>query len=379
MRIIALLTGAVLLSSMAAAPAEAYWYRTCNGIKLKLQSNNLAVFSSDTSFPAGYWRDGLQNSVNQFNAHPSNFWYTRFNHAGTVSRGNGRSEVWGSTDGSVLQCNPGCAPAIAYSFWQCYWTPWTGTVAHMTEGDVIFNYRNTATDPFEWTADRNKNSLIFYRGTRRMLQATAVHEFGHAAGLLHENRTYNVMGSDFTHVHTNGATTNAYVGEDSGNGLTFLYGLWLAGPLDLGAVHWRHLGASGEYSTHTRTQLFNTSGGVLPGVTVVGEPGHQVRRGQVVRAQFTFENNGRATVFNVPLRYYISTDDIITPFDRAIGFFTYSLARDWVSTVWVNLTIPSNLALNTNYYLGAYINPLNSPAEGYTYNNGTYIPIRVVP
>src|SRR5882724_10156470 len=226
MRVAALILGSLAAISLA-APADAFRYRTCGDKNLKLSSNNLGVYASSTSFPTGYWRDGLQNAINQFNRNPSNFYYSLYTDTNGLGLGNGQSETWGSTDQNILQG----APAIAYSYWQCYWTPFTGYVAYMTEGDVIFDYTNTAANPFEWTMTHTRTGLIRYGGSSRLLQGTATHEFGHALGLLHVNTTYNVMGSDFTHLHTNGKTTDAYVGEDAGNGTVFLYGLWNSGPL----------------------------------------------------------------------------------------------------------------------------------------------------
>ncbi len=248
----------------------------------------------------------------------------------------------------------------------------------MTEGDVIFDYTNTAANPFEWTATRSKTALFTYTGTGRLLQGTALHELGHAAGLLHVNTTYNIMGSDFTHVHTNGSTTDAYMGEDASNGMVFLYGLWSGAGNDLAVQHWRHSGASGEYSTHARTRLFNASGVELPTVNVNGEIGYQVKRGQTVQAEFTYENNGKGTVTGLPVHYYVSTNDIISTTDRKLASSTFTLARDVVSTSKRSLKIPADLAF-ANYWIGAYVNPTGTIAESDTSNNSTYIPIRVVP
>jgi hypothetical protein len=375
MRVTATILGALMAISLS-TPADAYGYRTCGGKNLRLSGNNLGVYASAVSFPTGYWRDGLQNSINQFNRNPSNFYYSLYTDTNGVARGNGQSEIWGTTDQGVLQG----APAIAYSYWQCYWTPWSGWNVYMTEGDIAFDYTNTAANPFEWTATRLRTILIRYGGTRRLLQGTAVHELGHAVGLLHENRTYNVMGSDFTHIHTNGTVSDAYIGEDAGNATVFLYGLWASGPLDVAAEHWKYLGTSGEYSTHTKTILTNSAGGALSTLNVNGEVGYYVRRGQIIRAQFTFENNGRATVSNLGIRFYVSTNDIISTADRLIlSLVGASLARNWVSTWTYSMTIPSNLALNTTYWLGPYVDPTNAVPETDHSNNATYLPIRVIP
>lgn len=369
MRILALIVGALIAISLS-APAEAFRYRTCGDKNLRLSGNSLGLYASSNSFPTGYWRDGLQNSINQFNRNPSNFYYSLYTDTNGLGLGNGQSEVWGSTDNSVLQN----APAIAYSWWQCYWNPFTGYVAYMTEGDVIFDYRA----PFQWTMTRSRTGLIRYGGSARLLQGTAVHEFGHAAGLLHVNTTYNVMGSDFTHLHTNGNVTDAYIGEDAGNGTVFLYGLWAGGPLDVAVEHFKYLGASGEYSTHQFTKILNSSGGALPySFTVAGMTGYYVQRGQLVRAEFTYENNGRATVA-VPIRFFVSGDDTINLADQNIGTTgNATLGRDTVSTWAIAIYIPWNLTVGGTYYLGAYINPVGTISESDYSNNASFLPIRI--
>ena len=368
MRTTALIFSAAMLL-LAATPAEAYRYRTCEGQPLRMPGNEIVVRSSPNSFPPGQWADGLQNAINQFNDHPSRLFYTRINDDGVVALNNGQNEVWGSTDPNLLQG----APAIAYSRWDCFRTP-TGLVARMTEGDVIFDYGNT-----RWTPLRQKSQLFTYTGSARLLQATAIHEFGHAAGLLHENTRYNVMGSDFTHVQTNGVVTNAYMGEDTATANVFLYGLWTGAPQDLGVSHWRYSGATGEYSAHARTRIFDGAGGPLPITLVNGEPGYLVRRGQTVQAEFTYENNGRSTVSSAPIAYYVSTDDFISPADRRISTASLTLVRDAASTLNRRLRIPRNLQVNRSYWLGVVVNPDGTIAEPNRTNNATYIPIRVVP
>ena len=154
MRVATLLVGAAM-AMLAAAPAQAYRYRTCEGQPLRMPGSEIVVRSSTSSFPPGQWADGLQNAINQFNDHPSNLFYTRINDDGVVGLNNGQNEVWGSTDPNILQG----APAIAYSRWDCFRTP-TGLVARMTESDVIFDYGNT-----RWTTVRQKSQLFTYTGS----------------------------------------------------------------------------------------------------------------------------------------------------------------------------------------------------------------------
>jgi hypothetical protein len=112
-------------------------------------------------------------------------------------------------------------------------------------------------------------------------------------------------------------------------------------------------------------------------VTVGSETGHRVSRGQVVRAEFTYENNGANTKNGVVTGYYISTNDTISTGDRRIGGASWNLGRGNVMTTTVTLTIPNDLALNTNYWLGAVVDENAAIAESVESNNATYIPIRV--
>jgi hypothetical protein len=360
------LAAAGVLLMAAAAPAHAYGYRTCGDINLVLPSNSLTLHSSDVSFPAGYWQDGLNDGINEFNKNPSNFYYTRVSDSNGLGLGNGESEVWGSTDPSILQG----APAIAYSYWDCYW--FFGYHGNMTEGDVIFDYNA----PFQWTATTQKWALFSYSGSGRLLQGTEIHELGHAAGLLHENRTYNVMGTDFTHLHTNGTVSRGYVGEDAGMGDVFLYGLWASGPQDLGVAHWRYTGANGQYSTHGRTRVFDyVSGAELPGSIVAGEPRYNVSLGRWVKAEFTYENLGRSDQSSINVRWYLSLDDTITTSDQLLASSTFSLTRDWASTIQRALRIPKTLLRNHDYWIGVVVNANGAIAESDRANNATYIGI----
>ncbi len=362
----------VLIAAAAAlvqvSPAIAYSYSTCLGEKLKWSSNSKTLGASGVSFPTGYWRNGLQDGINRFNLNPSKFRYSLGTDSGGVGRDNGQSEAWGDT-GSILDG----APAIAYSYWTCYW--FFGDHVHMNEVDVIFDY---SMSPWQWTADTVKSSLIRYTGSLRPLQTTASHEFGHGLKLNHVNTEYNVMGTDFEHIHVNGSTARAYMGEDAADGAVFLYGARPDAWEDLGVVHWKYSGASGEYSDHTKTKLYTAAGGDLPTFTVNGETGYRVTPGVRVQAEFTYENMGKTTQSGVPAGYYISTNDLITTLDRRIGGATFTLSRGDVYTTRVTLTIPRDLSTDTSYWLGVVIDERGALREVVEGNNATYIPIRVV-
>ncbi len=62
---------------------------------------------------------------------------------------------------------------------------------------------------------------------------------------------------------------------------------------------------------HVKTGVYNTSDVLRPTVLVNGETGYKVKRGQLVRVDFTYENNGKNTQV-VNTGWYISTNDLIS-------------------------------------------------------------------
>ena len=360
---VTLLVAVTLL--IGAGPASAYSYKTCGGKIIKWGSNYKTLRANSTSFPPGYWENGIRETVRAFNRNPSKFRYGITMETGGVGRGNGQSEIWGWPGWRING-----APAVASRRWTCYWL--FGWHAWMNEVDIIYNYDS----PFRWTASKSKYSLIRYQGTKRSLHTTGVHEDGHGLILNHVNYEYNVMGSDFEHIHVNGSTANAYMGEDAADGAVFIYGD-RGGWQDVAVVHWKYSGASGEYSDHRKTVIYNSSGGVLPTVNVNGETGYRVSRGQWVQVEFTYENNGSNTQSSVQTGYYISSNDYISTYDRLLATRSYTLSRDnvYTTTSWVR--IPTDLSTNRNYWIGVIIDNGNTISEAVEWNNATYIPMYV--
>lgn len=365
-----------LVLSFGATDAHAYEKESCLGVDYRWSGNSKSLEANSVSFPSGTWFNGVQDGVNKFNLNPSKFRYSIFSSGGGVRLGNGQSEVWGSTDAGVLQG----APAIAYSYKTCFW--FFGNFVHMDEVDVAFDYGS----PWQWTTSTDKSRLLRYSDTAtdlRPLQTTMVHEIGHGARFKHENDEYNVMGTDFEHIHVNGSTARAYAGEDLADGLVDLYGSTSGSWEDVGVVQWRYSGASGEYSDHKKGVIRDLAGNVLPTYTVVDpgttrETAYRVSRGDTVKVEFTYENNGKNTQSNVQVGFYISTNDTISTADQRIGGRTLSLGRAKVySPDHHTVTIPNNLSVNTTYWLGAIVDENNNISEAVEWNNATYIPIRV--
>ena len=350
--------------------AAAYSHSHCLGENLRWSGNGRTLRANSTSFPSGAWRNALQEAVDRLNLNPSNFNYGLTTDSGGVALGNNSSEVWGSTNSSILNG----APAIAYSYWTCYW--FFGDVVHMDEVDIVFDYGT----PWQWTTSTNKSNLLRYGGSLRPIQTTALHEMGHGLKLNHVNYEYNIMGTDFEHIHVNGSIARAYFGEDASDGIAHLYGTASPNKEDLGVVHWKYNTASGEYSDHIKTQLYDSSNNVITStVTVDGEDHYRVSPGQAVRVQFSYENNGANTQSNVAVGFYVSTNSWISTWDTKIASTSMTLSRDKVFTTKNTVTVPYDLTPGNNYWLGAIIDDNGSLSEVVEWNNATYIPIRIKP
>jgi hypothetical protein len=350
-----------------AAQAHAYTTYTCLGEKLNWTATTQTMSYSGVSFPSGSWRTSLDTAIDRVNQSPAAFRFNKAYNDSSVGLDNGQNEAWFSSDPAVLAG----APAITYWQYDCidYWL--FGKDVEFTEADVIFDVNEA------YTTSMTATSLWSYGGAYRPFQTTAIHELGHALGLGHVNYTYNIMGSDWTHIHANGGTARSYLGEDAANGDVYLYGTTSAAAEDLGLTHWKYLGTSGEYSTHQKTRVYTSTGGALPTFTVSGETGYYVSKGQVVRFELTYENNGKNTQSSSDVRYYVSTNNLISTADTQIGSATFGLSRNTVLTSYVTLTIPTNLTSGVTYWLGGVIDADSSLAEMTESNNATYLPIRI--
>lgn len=314
--------------------------------------------ASAVSFPVGNsYRTALGTVTSRIYNNPSNFWFTQTYGDTSVAFNNGQNEVWFSS-------NSDHSPAVTYT-----WTSWWS--GDLIEADVVF-FNGIA-----YTTSMNKTSLWSYGGASRPFQTTAMHEYGHAAGLGHENDEYNIMGRDWTHIHLNGSTARSYLGEDAADGLVSLYGAVSSGFEDLSMSHWKWTGESGEYSVHGLTKMYsNSTGSELSFSNFNGQRRYNVSRGSTYRVEFTFENNGRSTQ-TPSVGFYISTNNIISTADTLVRTVTPTIGRGNVQTTWYTVTIPSNLTSGSTYYLGAIIDRTGSIAEVDESNNAAYHIIRI--
>ncbi len=355
---------ALLMLASNSVLAHKWLYDPKCGANEKWYRSSMTFNANPTGFTGKYakWLTSFKVALDRINNTPANFnMYARLDNDYYVKTGNGESEIWWAKGVSAVE----------------YTT--TSSCGRTVETDIIFHnnipnggYLNVMTD---------KTQFRGYGKERRTFESTAIHELGHALGLGHENRYYNIMGNDYTHLHTTGDNAlRSYAGEDATSGLIKLYGS--STRQDLSVAQWRRTGSSGQYSSHSRTRLLDTSGTELPATKVQSsctrpycEMRHDVELGQTIQFEMTLENNGTHSQ-TVQLGYYISTNGSITNTDTLIGTDTVTVTRDKPDTVKKTVTIPATLSPHTNYYLGVIIDNAGAVSEWVENNNSAYIYIR---
>lgn len=358
-----LIAGLLLSQALCSASLAYNFIDYCNGSPVGWSSATASITGAQASFPAGgSWYNSLLTAIRRVNDNPSRFYYTLYTGDTSVAIGNGQSEIWFSSSSAYN-------PAVAYNQTVCYWSG-SAWVYYIDETDIVF-YNAV---PYTTNLATN-NNLRGYGGTNRPFETTAIHELGHGLGLAHVNTEYNIMGTDYYHLHANGGVARSYIGEDASDGTVRLYGLASTVIEDVSVVHWKRIGASGEYSSHGRTALYDSTGAtVLPSVLDAGEARFDVSAGQPIQVELTAENNGRSSQ-TVRIGYYLSTNNAIATSDTLIATETRTVARNNVDTYKTSLTIPSGLP-SGDYWLGVIIDDTNTVAERVEGNNATYFPVR---
>lgn len=364
---------AIMIACILACPqfiqtTHAYTHYHCGGDNIEWPSSSISWRAGANSFPSGSPRRTALTSANQrWNEAPSTFTFSIHNWGDTnLGRGNDQNEMWFSTNAGLLDG----APARCFT-----WTVCSAFSDKITEADIVFN-ANVA-----WSTSTDQTLLTPYGGSRRPWATTAIHEMGHALGLAHEDDTYNVMGQDWDHIHVNDGRVRWYPGEDAGNGASHLYMPWPPFSQykdDLGVVHWKHTGHSGEYSTHGPCQIYKLDDTPVTSEAFNGWVRYKVQAGKIYRVQWTYENNGFYNKTGVNVAYYVSSNDKITTADRLIGLGTFTMKRNKPFTHAINLLMPEDLTIGQTYYLGAIVDYTNSIPEYCETNNATWIPIRMI-
>jgi hypothetical protein len=196
--------------------------------------------------------------------------------------------------------------------------------ADIKEADVEFDSAETwYTSAFSYTSSNTHFRLV------------ALHELGHALGLLHED---DVMATMNTRYPNGGPITRDKEVRPLGNdrlGLRFLYPG--DGTLKADLV-------PSNYKRNTATAISGDSA-LVSGPT-------SASRGSSVTIDFTFMNIGSADSGEFNIGFYLSTNDTISTGDRLLGSnIGASVGDGGVVTSSRTLTIPSDVSPGT-YYIG---------------------------
>ena len=337
----------------------AYRYWQCDGDKITWDSNPDKLRAAEVTFPSGdAYRTALGEVVSQFNLNPSRFDFDLEYDERYVRVGGSQSEVWGTNDADDHAGHD----ALTWLYMTC---------REIRVMDIVFN----ASSPF--TSGTDKSIIDRYGGTAISFRAVLMHELGHALGLYHEGREYNLMGQGREHLHVNFGYADAYFGEDASDGAVFLYGTTDSTNEDVGVVHWKFdyevAWDYGNYSEHTRTDLSSPEYYLTTWIEY-GEPVSMVVAGYTLDVEFTLENNGKTRQRSVDVGYYLSTNEWITATsDRRLGGFVADLGRNQVWTTTRSMTIPDDVRSGRYYYLGVVVDENDEITEVDESNNATYI------
>lgn len=323
--------GALLL----AAPAGAYGWDDCSGkVHWDRGWNNLYI--STTSFPAGSAWDGrLQNAMFRWNdVKGSGFlFYVGRDTDGSHALGNGVSEVYATPAPS------GSALAVTRIRYSCYW--FFGWVQGIDETDVAFDSNLT------WsTAALNYANL----GSPWSFEAVALHEFGHALGLNHEDRWM--------------ATMNSFYPDSGplGQGRT-----WDPLPDDREGARFLYPDATTE--TDVAASVFRSTGGGSSGLVASATA---ATAGSSVSLGFSFGNLGIQRA-DFQIGFYLSHDDAIGLGDVLLGTSTAWAERGAMGTYTRSLTIPASTPAG-DYFLGFFVDHGNALVEAKEGNNPAAMP-----
>lgn len=322
-------TLAVFWLLLGHAPAAfGYSWSTCDGSRLKWNSARANMYVSTTSFPVSSpWDQRLQNAMwhwNNVKNSSFNFYVGRDTDT-TYSHSNRVNEVaLGNIDG------PGGVLARTSYRRHCYWAPFSGWEFGYDEADVVFDVAE------RWST----SSLSYSSDGTYSFEGVALHEFGHALGLGHEDRALAVMGT-----HSLGGTLGYYKEwdplPDDRQGARYLYGGDGTREIDIAASVFKRTGTS-------------TSGTVTSPATAI--------RGSTVTFEYTLANQSTSAP-SYEVAFYLSSNDYISTGDTRLGSTYVSGGSAGYLVTWSRAIAIPTWILPGTYYLGVLVDPSNTLVE----------------
>lgn len=365
---------ATLLAVSWSAPLHAFQPKWYAGKPFKASGGDLQPRAGAGSFPADTpQRTALSLAVDLWNESPGAMYFSI--HWGDTNqrRKNGQSEVWFTGNQKVLEGASGRAVRTRVYL--------TEPGPRITETDLIFD------GYFPWSYGNKRSNKAVYGEAGAIYDyfvGALLHEMGHGAGLEHVDYLYNIMGSDVSHVNTNGNAVRAYVGEDAGRGDVYLYGNDPLVIQDLGVSHWKYAGSKGGYSKHERCEIY-VAGSDTPAPldgdnTAAGMPVYKASVASNFDVEFTYDNNGQDNQTGVNIGFYVSTNSKISTLDTKIDSTVFSSFKaGQPATLRHRVTIPDVLK-NGNvvqegqvYFLGVIVDDTGDISEITEKNNATYL------
>jgi hypothetical protein len=345
--IAALTIGLALVSlTLPSKPAGAYSWLTCDDgdDKILWEADEGAACDgcatmriSTTSMPPGsIWDSELQSAMASWNdveRSRATFFVARDNN-GSHATNNGDNEVYfDDIDG------PGGTLAVTRLMFNGGWgdCPWLDD-SNISEADVEFDVDESwYTGAFSYTT-----SSIHFR-------LVAVHEFGHALGMMHEDTRMARMNS----FYPNGGpiTRDKLVRAiaDDRAGIRYLYSEGGTARADLVASNYKRTGSGRSAKVTGPTSA---------------------SRGANVTFEYTFMNIGSANSGNFNIGFYLSSNDLITTGDRLLGTnVNASCSAGGLVTFTRTLTIPNSVTPGV-YYVGILLDKDSAVTEWSDGNNG---------
>jgi hypothetical protein len=331
-----------IIAALALRPgvASAYTWWQCNGTPAKWEQNTAHYQVMRCSIPQGSQRAAdVIYAMDQWNAVYGMWdvfsWEWGTSDCVSIDHSNGRNEVYFGVTSEM----DGASGITYVRYDSCFW--WWDT-QHIVEADVAFD----ASTFTEWGSPPcNTNRPP---GAR----TTTVHEFGHALGLLHDDRFMNLMMTS----NGEGKYCGNFVVEphpDDANGGRFLYN---------SGNHSTDIGASAHKLTGLNAIALDTPSGMT-----------SVCPGDAYTFEWSVGNMGTEGVdYNVA--WVLSTDTNISLSDLFVGanFGAHEVGGDF-STWTRTINIPTSVSNGSVYYLGTILDFDNRSSERYESNNRTYL------